>query len=151
MQHPARRVQAGTTGPNRFHYEDIRNHRNDDRGKRSGYEVVWGNGETTWESVDQLRLDVERCEGKQSNIITVYEARLRQSERDARARATKKPTIAQAREFATWVETTQALELSNADRTRADERMAVLPRVPSLLPWSVRSPLTGHLARIGAT
>lgn len=132
-------------------YEDIRDHRDREVcGKmvRSEYEVVWNNGQTSWEPVTEFREDVERCEGKKSNVITEYEARVRQAQRDEKARRIKKPTILDAREFATWVETTQALEIDKSDRVRADERMAVLPRVPSLLPWSVRSPLTTAAGRM---
>jgi hypothetical protein len=149
-----RRAQAKARKPTRagatFSYHDIRNHRNDAKGNRSHYEVVWDTGETTWEPSATLRRDVEAAEGQRSNIITAYEARVRAEERDLRAQAGKKPTIAQAREFATWVERTQALELKKDQRVRADNRLAVLPRVPSLLPWSVRSPLTTAAGRMKA-
>lgn len=132
----------------RWIYEDIRNHKDDSRGNRSEYEVVWKNGQTSWEPVSQFRADVVQAEGTRSNVITVYEERVKQADRQARASAIKKPTISQAREFATWVQHTEALEINKEDRPRADARLAVLPRVPSLLPWSVRSPLTTAAGRM---
>ena len=81
--------------------------------------------------------------GKKQNVIPEYENRLKQP-----GQKPMRTDIDHAKDFATWVEETEALELLNADRVRADERLAIAPRVPSLLPWSVRSPLTNSAGRM---
>ena len=79
-------------------------------------------------------------------MITRYEQRVHQAHELAHMNT--RATVSYAKQFATWVEITQSLEISKPDRVRADERMATLPRVPSLLPWSVRSPLTTAAGRM---
>ena len=136
-------------GVDTYRYSGIRAHCDDVTGARSTYEVVWSDDTTSWEPVSTFTEDVERCEGTEDNVILAYEKSVLQAARDERAKeAARVPSVSSAKEFATWVEQTQALEMSPADRARADERLANLPRVPSLLPWSVRSPLTTAAGRM---
>ena len=137
------RPRSGST----YQYAAITNHKDLGKGgTRSHYEVRWDNGSSTWEPIAQILEDVERCEGKQ-NVITRYEDAVHEA-KARRSSAAAVATVESTRESATWVESTPALTLSTADRARADERLAYLPRVPSLLPWSTRSPLTRAAGRM---
>jgi hypothetical protein len=138
--------QKATRKSTTWTYQSIVDHKDDERGERSYY-VAWDDGSFTWEPAAQFKQDVERAEGLEKNVVLDYEKR-RQPVTGAAVPSADSRSIEHAKEFATWVEQTVALELTNADRSRADERLALAPRVPALLPWSVRSPLTAAAGRM---
>jgi hypothetical protein len=143
-----RRVQNTLSSADSWPYKAVIGHRNDISGARSEYHVAWLDGSFTWEPVSRFLPDVEQCEGKGANVITEYETQIKKVRTLAQTPSIQTSSIEQAKRLATWVEQTETLEMTSANRVRADERLATAPRVPSLLPWSVRSPLTSSAGRM---
>jgi hypothetical protein len=114
-----------------YAYRDVLNHK-DVQGKRSQYEVWWEDGTTSWEPVTQFLRDATRAEGS-DNVVSRYEARKKRE---------------RAQDFASWVEKLNDFVVSETEQIEADSVFTNIPVVPSLLPWSVRAPLTGAAGRM---